>query len=118
MMTRMKRLSMMCVTIRMNDRKKTGAMLVPHVLPGIQSGSVRMQSYMILFQSSPVEIAKSNWKLMWKFVKFFHSSMTTPSSMSAKRLLPSTALMKKTSISKKNTFTSDEKDMDMVFSKD
>ena len=70
MMTRMKRFSIMLLTIMMNDRKNTGAIGEPHVLPEMQFGGTSMQSYMILFQSSPVDMEKSSKKLMWKFVKF------------------------------------------------
>lgn len=63
MMTRMKRFSMMCVTIRMNDRKKTGAIELPHVFPSMQLGATFIQSNMILFQSSPVAIENNREKL-------------------------------------------------------
>ena len=63
----------------MKERKKTGAILEPHVFPSMQSGANLIQSYIMRFQSSPVEIEKSKEKLIWKFVKFFHSSITTPS---------------------------------------
>ena len=58
MMTRIKRLSMMLLTIILKLRKKTGAIEFPHVLPGMQLGGVRMQSYIMIFQSSPVDIEK------------------------------------------------------------
>lgn len=63
MMTRMKRFSMMFVTSMMKERKNMGAMDEPQVLPGMQSGGNLMQSNMIRFQSSPVDIEKSNEKL-------------------------------------------------------
>ena len=53
---------MILLTIIMNDKKKTGAMLEPQVLPGIQFGGTSIVSYIILFQSSPVEIEKSREK--------------------------------------------------------
>ena len=55
----------------MKDRKKIGAMPEPQVSPDMQlsSGSLQ-QSYIILFQSSPVEMEKRREKLWWKFVKF------------------------------------------------
>ena len=54
---------MTLVTTMMNVRKKTGAIDEPQVLSGIQSGGNRIQSYMNLFQSSPVAIEKSREKL-------------------------------------------------------
>ena len=102
----------------MKDRKKRGAKPVPQVFPSMQSEEVFMQSYMILFQSSPVEIEKSNSKLRWKLVKFFHSSITFPSVTLKKSELPKTAIMKKMSISKMNTLISDDTDIWMVFKSD
>ena len=61
------------------------------------------QSNMILFQSSPVEMEKSSEKLMWKLVKFFHSLITTPEVTSKNSEFPSTAMMKKISISRIKT---------------
>ena len=52
----MNRLSMICVTIIMNERKKSGANVDPPLL-------VSIQSYIILFQSSPVDIENSKEKL-------------------------------------------------------
>ena len=49
----------------MKDRKKK-----------IANPEASTQSYIIRFQSSPVDIEKSKEKLIWKLVKFFHSSMT------------------------------------------
>jgi len=66
----MKRFSMMFVTSMMKIMKKIGAIGEPHVLPGMQSGANLIVSYMIRFQSSPVDIEKSSEKLMWKLVKF------------------------------------------------
>ena len=63
MMTRMNRLSMMLETSMMNIMKNTGAIGEPHVLPGIQSADVFIVSYMIRFQSSPVDMEKSSEKL-------------------------------------------------------
>ena len=63
MMTRMNKLSIMLETIMMNDRKKTGAIVDPQVFPGMQSGPVCIVSYIILFQSSPVDIENSKEKL-------------------------------------------------------
>lgn len=48
----------MLLTIILKLRKKTGAIEFPHVLPGMQLGGVRMQSYIMIFQSSPVDIEK------------------------------------------------------------
>ena len=43
--------------------KNNGARDVPQVFPGMQFGSNLMQSYMILFQSSPVDIENNREKL-------------------------------------------------------
>ena len=62
---------------------------------------------MILFQSSPVVIAKSNKNESWKLLKFFRSSSTSPSVMVPKEKTPIMENMKKMSISSINTFTND-----------
>jgi len=49
---------------------------------------------MILFQSSPVEIAKRRRKAVSNYEKFLSSSMTSPESTSAKRKLPRIENMK------------------------
>jgi len=54
---------MMLLTIMLNERKNIAAIPEPHVSPEMQSGSRRPQSYMILFQSSPVEMENNNEKL-------------------------------------------------------
>ena len=117
-MTRMNRLSMMFVTSIMKMMKNTGAMVEPHVLPGMQSGPVFIVSYIILFQSSPVDMEKSSEKLMWKFVKFLYSSMTLPSNTSKNIVLPSTAMIKKISMSRMNTLMRESTDMAMVLRSD
>jgi len=63
MMTKMNKFNIMLETIMMNERKKTGAMVDPHVLPGIHPGPVFIVSYIILFQSSPVDIENNREKL-------------------------------------------------------
>ena len=61
----------MFVTIIMKHMKKSGASPVDtQFFPGMQSGSTCIQSYMILFQSSPVDIENNSEKLWWKLVKF------------------------------------------------
>ena len=70
---------MMLETIMLKVRKKSGAIPEPQVLSGMQSAEVSIVSYMILFQSSPVEIENRSEKLIWKLVKFLYSSMTSPS---------------------------------------
>ena len=113
-MTKINRFSMIFETIMMNDRKKTGAMEMPHVLSGMHSGDVSIVSYMILFQSSPVDIEKRSEKLIWKLVKFLNSSMTSPSYTSKNMVLPSTALMKKMSISRMKTLNRESTDIMIV----
>ena len=114
-MTKMNRLSITLLTIRLKERKKIGAMVEPHVLSGMQSGGNLIVSYMILFQSSPVDMEKSKEKLMWKLVKFLCSLITFPSYTSANIVLPSTAMMKKINIKRMNTLTSESIDIIIVF---
>jgi len=54
---------MTLLTTMMKVRKKTGAILEPQLTSGSHSGGNRIVSYMIRFQSSPVEIEKSSEKL-------------------------------------------------------
>ena len=61
---------MMLETIMLKVRKNSGAMPEPQVLSGMHSGVVSIVSYMILFQSSPVEIENRSEKLIWKLLKF------------------------------------------------
>ena len=56
MITSTKRFNIMCVTIKMNERKKKGAQGVPPF-------SSFLQSNMMRFQSSPVLIENNSWKL-------------------------------------------------------
>ena len=63
MMTRMNKLSIMLVTSIMKQMKKRGARDEPQLTPGSHPGGVFKQSYIITFQSSPVDIAKSIMKL-------------------------------------------------------
>ena len=60
MMTRINRFNMIFCTKSTKIMKKTGANEVPQVLPGTQPGSVLLQSYMSMFQFSPVAITKRN----------------------------------------------------------
>ena len=111
MITRTKRFSIICVTSKMKERKKRGAMLEPPLPVSIQSNMNR-------FQSSPVEIEKSRDRLRWKFVKFFHSLIASPSTTLWKNLAPKTAMMKKMSISSINTLSRSSTDIWIVLSRD
>lgn len=53
-----------------NTMKNNGANELPHVSPGVQFGGVSIQSYMSMFQFSPVEITKSVKNDSPKFLKF------------------------------------------------
>lgn len=88
--------------------KNSGAKTLPP-LP------VSLQSNMIRFQSSPVEIEKSSEKLWWKLVKFFQSLITSPSVTLPNRVLASTAMMKKINIRRMKTLISEPTDIWMVF---
>ena len=62
-MTKMKRLSITLVTSMMKIMKNSGASGEPQFNPGVHSGSVSKQSYMTLFQSSPVATENKSMKL-------------------------------------------------------
>ena len=83
--------------------KYAGARLLPHVSPSMQSGSVCVQSYMILFQSSPVDMENSRRKLLSKTVKFLYSLIATPFFTPLNINYPSVAKIKKKSIRSMNT---------------
>ena len=76
----------------------------PQLSFGTQSGGVLLQSYMILFQSSPVVIAKSNKKASKKLLKFFRSSITSPVFIDPNMNTPKIENIKKISIRSMNTF--------------
>jgi hypothetical protein len=54
------------------------ANFLPHVSSGMQFGGVLLQSYMIMFQSSPVVIANKSKNELKKLLKFLRSSITSP----------------------------------------
>lgn len=70
MITRMKRFNMTFCTKSTKTIKNAGAYDVPQVSPGVQLGGVSIQSYISMFQFSPVEITNKSKKLWPKFVKF------------------------------------------------
>ena len=77
-MTRTNRFSIIYEQIRIKLTKKAGAQLVPQVLPGIQVSEVSMQSYIILFQSSPVAILISIIIALPKLLKLLSSLIASP----------------------------------------
>ena len=107
---------MMLLTSMLKNRKNTEAIGEPHVFPGMQSGAVLLQSYMTLFQSSPVEIENNIIKLLWKSVKFLYTLITLPSVTLLNMLFPRTAMIKKMSISRMKTLIRESTDITIVFS--
>ena len=102
----------------MKDMKYTAAYSLPQVSPAIQSGAVLLQSYMILFQSSPVEIEKSKRKLRSKTVKFLYSLMARPDLTPLNMNCPRVAKMKKNSIRSMKTLIRAETEYRIVLNKD
>ena len=98
--------------------KYAGAHAFPHVSPGTQLGSTLEQSYMILFQSSPVETAKRRRKLVSNTVKFLYSLITSPYLTPLNMNWPRVARMKKKSIRSMNTLNSAEIDSIIVLNSD
>jgi hypothetical protein len=84
----------------------------------MQSGAVKLQSYMILFQSSPVEIEKSRRKLRSKTVKFLYSLIAYPVFTPLNMNCPSVARMKKKSIKSMKTLIRAEIEYKMVLKRD
>ena len=81
--------------------------LLPHVSFGTQSGGYLLQSYMILFQSSPVETAKRRRNELEKLLKFLRSSITSPDLTILNMKTPKIENIKNISINNKKTFKSD-----------
>jgi hypothetical protein len=100
----MNRFSITKVQMTMNDKKYKGAMSVPHVFFGIHYSEVSMVSYIILFQSSPVETLSNIIIANPKLLKLVYLSMISPSLMLPNTKTPSTAKMKKINIRSENTF--------------
>lgn len=108
MITRMNRFSITWVHITTRTMKYMKLALLPHVSPSMHPCSFyRLQSNIILFQSSPVDTAKSKTKAEAKSPKFFRSSMTSPRLTSRNSELPLTANMKKMSIRSMKTLASE-----------
>lgn len=78
----------------------------PQVSSGTQLGGVLLQSNMILFQSSPVVMAKSSKKALKKLLKFLRSSITSPDLTFPNINTPSIENIKNMSISSINTLKS------------
>lgn len=66
-----------------------------------------VQSYITLFQSSPVERANKNKNEFRNVPKFFRSLITSPYFTSPKAKFPRIANMKNISTSNKKTFSND-----------
>ena len=98
--------------------KYMGARLLPQVSPSMQSGGVWRQSYIIRFQSSPVEIEKSRRKLRSKTVKFLYSLMTSPLLTPRNMNWPRVAKMKKKSIRSMKTLRRADADSKIVLNSD
>lgn len=84
--------------------KNAGASEVPHVLPGMQFGGVSTQSYINIFQFSPVEITKRVKNDCPKSLKFLISLITLPSVSELKKNTAKIEKIKRTSINSRNTF--------------
>lgn len=65
--------SMTYVQIITKDIKKTGEYVIPQVYPGMQSDRVFIVSYIIVGQSSPVDILRSIIRACEKLVKFIYT---------------------------------------------
>jgi hypothetical protein len=97
--------------------KNAGAREVPHVLPGTQLGVVSTQSYINIFQFSPVEITKRVKNDCPKSLKFLISLITLPSVSALKKNTAKIEKMKRTSINSRNTFESGPTDSVIVYIK-
>ena len=84
----------------------------------MQSGSTLLQSYMMRFQSSPVEIEKSSKKERSKTVKFLYSLITSPYLTPLNMNWPSVAKMKKKSIKSMKTLNSGVIERTIVLNRD
>lgn len=83
--------------------KNAGANELPHVLPGSQLGGVSTQSYINMFQFSPVEITKRVKNDCPKSLKFLISLITLPSVSELKKNTAKIEKMNSTSIKSRNT---------------
>jgi hypothetical protein len=86
--------------------KKTGASEVPQVWPWMQLGGVSMQSYISMFQFSPVEITKRVRNELPKSLKFLMSEIMLPSVIVEKKKMAKIEKMNRTSIKSRKTFES------------
>lgn len=103
----MNKLSMTCEHTKTRMKKYGKAQKLPHVLPLMQSGGCLLQSNMMRFQSSPVVTANKSRKAYEKLLKFFSSSMTSPSFTSLNMNTPANENMKKNSKRSRVTLTSE-----------
>lgn len=95
--------------------KNRGAHDVPQLLPSSQPGGVLLQSYITMFQFSPVEITNKNRKDCPKLLKFRNSSITLPSLKSEKKNTAKIEKMNRTNIRSKNTFAKAPTDSVIVY---
>ena len=84
-----------------------GATTVPQVTPYIQVGLVFMQSNIIRYHCSPVDIRNKVIKAMLKLLKLVYSSIIWPFVILSKRNTPSTANIKKANSSSMNILMSE-----------
>jgi hypothetical protein len=106
MMTRMNKFNITFCTNNTKIIKKTGASEVPQVCPWMQLGGVSMQSYISMFQFSPVDITNRVRNELPKSLKFLMSEMMLPSVIVEKKNTARIEKMNRTSISSRNTFES------------
>ena len=93
----------------MKEMKKRGARLVPQLKPEMQEGEVFMQSYIINYQSSPVDNLKSTIRADPKLLKLrYSSSSITPVLIPLNMNTPRMEKIKRTRINKANTFNRDD----------
>lgn len=94
--------------------KNAGANDVPQSSFSTQPGGVLLQSYMSMFQFSPVVMINNKRKLCPKSLKFLKSEMTFPDFRSEKKNTARIEKMNSASIRSKNTFASELTDSVIV----
>lgn len=110
----MKRFNITFCTKSTNTIKKAGAKDVPHVSPSMQFGAVILQSYISIFQFSPVAITKRNKNDYPKSLKLWYASITLPSFRFPKKKTAKIENINSTSTKSKNTLASADTDKVIV----